>query len=142
MKDVNQEILFCPQCFASEEDGSMGGSVFPTYCTNCGTGWGDGAPKLKRYMVDSIRQQASWIGCRFYPGEEDRERHKERERLLSLVTNFPGRSVKPSKEEGYFEVMQKMDRNRTMSVFIKADSPEAAAKLARGSLPFYDTSPE
>ncbi len=74
MSDRTAIIDFCPMCFASTDDSSGGGEIVPNiYCMNCG-----GHPiKAPRWAVQSIREQASWVGKRYYPNEEDTERQRE-----------------------------------------------------------------
>lgn len=62
-------LWFCCACFATNEDGSWNHICDENYCYNCA----HGIPvQLKRYNVESIRQQASWVGKRYYPNSEDK----------------------------------------------------------------------
>lgn len=61
--------LFCCQCFASEASGSWDHVVVGSFCTNC-CGNGTTFP-LPKAAIESIRQQASWVGKRYYPHAED-----------------------------------------------------------------------
>jgi len=65
----NDMELFCVQCFASESSGSWVHVVVGSFCTNC-CGNGTTMP-LPKAAIESIRQQASWVGKRYYPHAED-----------------------------------------------------------------------
>jgi hypothetical protein len=53
-------LLFCPRCFASSRDGSWGGKAEKDFCCNCSTI--GSMVRLPLWAVESIRQQASWVG--------------------------------------------------------------------------------
>lgn len=74
MSDLEDVLDFCPGCFATNEDGSWGHTCDDHYCYNCGA---QGTVKLPRWAVRSIREQASWVGKRYYPHDEDREAAEE-----------------------------------------------------------------
>ena len=79
--DTLAPTLFCPGCFATENDSSGGGALVPEYCMNCG-----GSPiTVPRWAALSIRQQASWVGKRYYPNEEDEVRSAELKILRPLL---------------------------------------------------------
>lgn len=63
--------LFCCQCFASESSGSWDHVVVGSFCANC-CGNGTAFP-LPKAAIESIRNQASWVGKRYYPHKEDAE---------------------------------------------------------------------
>lgn len=66
---------FCVCCFAdSVWGGSWGGDVFQGGCMNCGAG--GSSITLSLMDIKQIRQQASWVGKRYYPHEEDFEKSK------------------------------------------------------------------
>jgi hypothetical protein len=96
---LSETLQFCPGCFADEESGSCNHVVVGDLCTNCGA---NGTVSLPRWAIESIRKNASWVGKRYYPSEEDFERAEERADLLELVTEFPGRSAeyRPAKGNG------------------------------------------
>lgn len=85
----NEVVPFCAQCFADDLGGDSGMSAEPGFCMNCG---GGDVIKTPRWAIDSIRRNASFVGKRSYPHQEDRERHNERLDLLALVKEFPGRT--------------------------------------------------
>lgn len=63
--------LFCCRCFASESSGSWDHVVVGSFCANCcGNGTAFPLPKM---AIESIRNQASWVGKRYYPHKEDAE---------------------------------------------------------------------
>lgn len=72
----NALLDFCPGCFATAEDSSGGGAPIPegNYCTNCGN---VGLLNIPRWAVESIRAQASFVGKRYYPIDEDRDQAAE-----------------------------------------------------------------
>lgn len=83
---------FCALCFADDESGSWGHVTTPGgLCMNCGTR--NSTVHIPVWAVRSIREQASWVGKRFYPHTEDRDAYEERKALLELVPSFPGRSA-------------------------------------------------
>lgn len=132
---ANLEVIqFCPACFATEDDGSWGCTVIGDYCTNCGAG---GSVSLPRWAVRSIRQQASWVGKRYYPCDEDFERYEELKALRALVKEFPGRTAERDREDpNRYWVKQKLAENKTISVSVIASSIEAAIEGSRYSLPY------
>ena len=125
-------VEFCVRCFASSESGSCGGSVVGDFCTNCCT---SGTVRLPEYMVKSIRDQASWVGKRFYPHEEDIENREERKRLLALVTVFHGRSAVKN-VDGTWRVTQLLPGGRRVETFVSALNAEHALRQA-SSLPYF-----
>lgn len=129
-------VHFCSQCYASSEDGSMGGTAYATHCTNCGAS----GPTLyvESYHVKALRAQASWVGRRFYPTDEDHANAAERERLLKLVRRFPGRSVRVLKDVGQYEVKQVTGKGQSTSMFVQAVSVNDALEKSRRYLPYFD----
>lgn len=86
---------------------------------------------LPAWAIESIRAQASWVGKRYYPADEDRERHEERKALLKLVGEFPGREAKPSQSEqmaGKYEVVQQMPGGRSVMTWVSANDAEEAMR--------------
>lgn len=84
------EISFCPQCFACERSGSCDHVVVGGHCTNCGN---TATVMLPAWAVDSVRKNASWVGKRFYPCQEDLDRAEELSDLYAIVEEFPGRTA-------------------------------------------------
>ena len=137
--DLKENILFCCCCFASGDDSSWGEPVMEGHCFNCGAGgstfW------LPRYAVKSIREQASWVGKRYYPNKEDIERSEERKRLLACVEEFAGRTVEPAEEldkdgnfvrqEGYWNVKQLSPDGLWSSTSVAAATEGEAWEKAR-----------
>lgn len=132
--DHKEPLDFCPVCFASSEGGSWGVGVIGDHCMNCGAG---GTVRIPRWAVDSIRAQASWVGRRYYPGPEDRERAAELKALRALPTSFPGRRAVKDKNEQYrWWVTQDLPGNKNVSSSFKATSAEDAMEASRYSLPY------
>jgi hypothetical protein len=88
--DRFRQLSFCPCCFATEETGSWDHVVTSGYCMNCGNG---SCVTLPPWAVDSIREQASWVGKRYYPHREDHERNRELRSLRKAIGRWPGRTV-------------------------------------------------
>jgi len=130
---------FCPGCFATNEDGSWGSTVLGDYCMNCGAG---GTVNIPRWAVKSIRRQASWVGKRYYPHEEDFEKHEEMKALRSLPKAFPGRTAEPcNNEHNRFWVKQQLTENKSVTVSVTASSVEEAIEASRYSLPYVPEYP-
>lgn len=127
---------FCPQCFADDDGGSWGVGTIGGHCLNCGAG---GAIQIPKWAVESIRQNASWVGRRYYPQDEDREIYDERKALLDLVKVFPGREVMQARkfEDGEWvdDVGRWTIRQNTpsgyMSTTVQAASREEAMEASR-----------
>lgn len=90
-----QMLTFCPRCFASSEDGSWGDVAIGDGCMNCGSG---GTVVIPRWAVDSIREQASWVGKRYYPHAEDKEQVRELRYLRSIAPRI-GFKVEAHRDE-------------------------------------------
>lgn len=133
-----EEILFCCCCFASEDNSSWGETLIDGHCFNCGAG--SSTKRLPHYFVESIREQASWVGKRYYPSKEDFENAEERKRLLTAIDIFPGRTVEPAMErdrdgnevrqENQWRVEQKTPRGCS-STSVTANTEAEAWERAR-----------
>lgn len=135
MQNHDSLILFCPMCFADEDGGSWGAGVDADMCHNCCAV--RSAIEIPRWAAESIRGQASWVGCRYYPNQEDRERFRETRALRALPVNFPGRTSKPVMDEvNSYWVTQRMPGGATISSVFKAVSEEDAIEASRLSLPY------
>lgn len=129
--------MFCVSCFAS------GGEVV-NYCLNCGAG--GGIVELVQWQVDEIRRNASWVGKRYYPAEEDLEAVVERRALLANVTTWWGRTAKPidlecssnpEADRDRWWVTQLHHNGRTTATTVSATSHDEAIEAARYSgLPY------
>ena len=135
----HQMIQFCPNCFATEHDGSWGSTVHGQWCSNCGA---TGTIPMPRWAVESIRSNASFVGKRYYPIDEDFEASRELKELRALQTSFPGRSAELKQshlgEGPYWSVSQKMGR-KTRYITVSADkakTPEEALEAAKCDLPY------
>jgi hypothetical protein len=143
-KKKPEDILaFCSRCFATSEGGSWGGGPDVvgdrSLCSNCGAN--NSHVKIPRWAIDSIREQASWVGKRYYAHDEDKERYEEIKALRALVTEYPGRSAEKVRldrpdDEGMWMVSQDLPDNRQTSVTVKAKSAEGALAKARLLLPY------
>jgi hypothetical protein len=134
--------LFCPQCFADEGSGSWDHHVIRHdaggHCTNCGNG---SCIQIPKWAIDSIRQQASWVGKRHYPHDEDRERYVERQALLSLVVTFPGRTAERLADDTdppSWNVSQVMPDGRRVMTIVRA--PDEDCALHWSGLTYYTES--
>lgn len=126
-------IAFCPMCFASDDGGSWGVGTIGDHCFNCGA---NGSIAVPRWATNAIRQSASWVGRRYYPGDEDREIDAERRALLATVKVFPGREVAPARQfvDGEWEPdpgRWEIGKGRQMMTSVQADSAEAAMEASR-----------
>lgn len=124
-------VAFCVQCFADEDSGSWSHAVIPEadFCANCcasGT-----LVRIPARAVGSIRQQASWVGKRYYPNDEDRQRYEERADLLETISVFPGRSARL--EEDRWVVTQLLPDGRHVSTFVRKQDAADAMEAMRAS---------
>jgi hypothetical protein len=137
MKSQDELVYFCAKCFASSDNGSWtnGEAVDEALCINCGAG--GCAVKIPRWAVKSIREQASWVGKRYYANDEDIQNYEELQALRNLVTKFPGRSAE--KQKDCWWVTQKLPGDKSVTVFVEfSEAPtigHAMAK-ARARLPY------
>lgn len=130
---MNDDIRdFCPRCFATDIDGSWSHTVQGGYCSNCGA---IPSVTLPEWAVQSIREQASWVGKRYYPNDEDVQRGKEIKELRSRMTEFPCRTVEPT-DSGHFRVVQRLNETTTYCIYVTADTQEEAWSKAKTLLPF------
>ncbi len=134
MTDRHRQLSFCPCCFATEENGSWDHTVANLsdgsgYCMNCGNG---SCVVLPAWAVDSIREQASWVGKRYYPNDEDRETTVELLALRDAIGRYPGRvaELKPASEDfglpERWHVTQAMPSGRTTTVMVAPIEGETA----------------
>ncbi len=125
-------MLFCVCCFASEKDASWGGEVFKGHCCNCGS---SGSPiELEEWQIKSIREQASWVGKRYYPHKEDIEINRELKYARETLPIPLNRIVEPCKFCEGFNVTQ-MTQDGNISTIIKASSAKEALEKSRSILP-------
>ena len=138
--DVNDSIVdFCPSCFATSESGSWNHVVVDHYCNNCGS---SSIIRVPLFAAVEIRRNASWVGKRYYPADEDRELARELALLRGKMTAYHGRSAQLHEGVGWIErifiVTQKLPGNRSVSVFIDAESESQAIEKTRTSLPYVE----
>ncbi|HMJ52953.1 MAG TPA: hypothetical protein VK540_12780 [Polyangiaceae bacterium] len=100
---------------------------------NCGNGSTVAVPA---WAVESIREQASWVGKRYYPNAEDHEACEERLALLALVKEFPGRSVEPTDESGRWVVKQLQPNGLYTMTSVDAATVDEAFGKAIAILPY------
>lgn len=135
-EESERPVWFCPRCLASEEDGSWGGSVDENFCSNCSAS-GSGI-RVPLWAVRSIREQASWVGKRFYPHTEDGDLARERAALRDAMQTFPGRAARPIEgSPGEWWVDQYTDTGSRHSVMVTAPDEQAALAYARTRLPWF-----
>lgn len=129
-------LLFCPCCFASSEGGSWtkGQAVFEGLCINCGAS--GPALTIPRWAVESIHRQASWVGKRYYPNDEDKETWDEVQALRATIKEFPGRSVRRTEDGKDWWVSQRLKKGQSISIVVKAKTWEDAFEKARLQLPY------
>lgn len=133
--EAERVILFCAKCFASSEDGSWGervdGDDKGSHCFNCGAG--NCAVRIPRWAVKSIREQASWVGKRYYPHEEDKEIHNEVQALRKLVKKFPGRTAERCEKGWWVSQEIPCDRSRSHMMFVSLAKAKTAAEAIERS---------
>jgi hypothetical protein len=135
MPTAHDPLRFCPFCFATDEDGSWHHTVAATHCSNCGVI--DSSVTLPRWAVESIRQQASWVGKRYYPNAEDQQLATERRALLAQVQQFPGRTARPTPSQVYgWVVAQALPDGVTEEIMVTAVDAAAALEAARYALTY------
>lgn len=146
MSERAEVLDFCPGCFATNEGGSWGHGCDEHYCYNCGFG---GTVKLPRWAVDSIREQASWVGKRYYPHEEDTQTREELTALRSLSPDNPTDTAEWNEDGRYYSVYRSDPKNRTRFgvMPIHAGSAEEAIRKAKPRLRYippeaYNEAPE
>ena len=136
-EQLKENILFCPCCFASNDDSSWGGDLTEAYCMNCCHGQGLSMP---RWAVVSIREQASWVGKRYYPHEEDYQAQEELQDLRAIPKTYPGRTAKLwGAAPRFWSVEQKKPDGSIISIMVspdKAKTKQAALKEAQTRLPY------
>ena len=129
--DRFRELQFCVCCFATDEGGSWGEGVVSGHCMNCGAG--GSTVRLPRWAVDSIREQASWVGKRYYPHEEDGVLGKEIRALRSAIGKYPGRTVTrvSRDDEDSWEIVQRVVSGSIMTVVSVKEGETEEQALAR-----------
>jgi hypothetical protein len=135
-KDPMAMLVFCPRCLGSSESSSWNSLIIDGLCGNCGNG---DTIHLARWAIDSIRSQASWVGKRYYPIDEDYEMAAELKNLRALVTDFPGRMAERANDPEnprLWWVTQRMKGGKSVSTTVDADSREEALALVRLDLPY------
>lgn len=126
----------CPGCFADSRGGSWGEGVSGQWCMNCGS---HGTVQMPVWAVDSFRANASWVGKRYYPHQEDISVSRELRYLRSLAPPAPDRMVTQGLYEGCNEggnenawtVRQKYPDGSTVTTTVKADSIGPAVLLGQ-----------
>lgn len=136
-----RELDFCPRCFATSESGSWNHVIVSGYCMNCGN---SSTVTLPLWAIESIREQASWVGKRHYPSKEDRQQCAELRALRLLVAEFPGRTAEPAGGDDPFRWWVKQsvaaaDGGGWISVMVDASSAAEALDAARAILPYVPT---
>lgn len=127
IEDQNELREFCARCFADDKGGSWGSGTSGTgFCTNCCS---RATIRIPAWAVASIREQASWVGKRYYSHAEDREAYEERKVLLALVPEFPGRSFE-QRDDGpdQWNVWQKLPGGGSVMTIVRAETGEAAMR--------------
>lgn len=129
----DKQALFCVCCFASDTGGSWGEVCLPYSCINCGAG--GSTIELKEWQVKEIRRNASWVGRRYYPNDDDLKIDNELKMLRSLQTEFHGRTATLN-DGGWWDVRQATSPNSYTSISVKADSQDEALLKTKDKLPY------
>lgn len=134
------KMLFCVKCFASSRDSSWGGELLKELCCNCGCA--GSAIELEEWQIQSIREQASWVGKRFYPHEEDADQAAElryaRARLPIPKDRYARLCID---ETSRYWVTQPNAKGGT-SVIVEASSGPEALEKSRTRLPLNQGEPD
>jgi len=130
--------VFCARCFASDRDSSWGDPAASDHCFNCGAG-GCTVP-IPRWAIKMIRENASWVGKRYYACPEDRELSAELRYLRSLAPPPPGRTVRRADYDGCNEndwvVKQEYPDGSSTTTTVRADCDEQARLAGQTALPY------
>lgn len=132
-------VWFCPLCYASEDGGSGGYPAAETHCLNCGAS--RSAIHIPRWAIKCIREQAAFVGTRYYPSDETREEAAELRTLRAMAPSNPGRTARklaahPGDPPNQWEVRQHQGGDRCTSIFVTATSAGEALAKAKTSLPY------
>lgn len=112
----------------------LAGQPDASLCSNCGAG--NSAIDIPEAAIQAIRKNASWVGKRYYPANEDWELQKEIQLLrLKMPEPVPGRSAKQI-ESGWWRVSQMQEDEVEISVSVEAESSEDALLKAKPFLPY------
>lgn len=142
---TEENAYFCVFCFgasSNELGASWGGDVGNNYCMNCGAN----GPNLllPEWTIKSIRKQASWVGKRYYPNEEDTQTAEELKLLRALVPHDSGRIAEYVEADpeipdhkGYWSVKQDMGGGKATWITVDAESEEEALAMAKIRLPYH-----
>lgn len=131
--DLHSELQFCISCLCPDHNND---SYSCLNCGSCGS-----LIKLRRWQIDEICRNASWVGKRRYPTDEDIELAAEIKELRQLAAHFlgnqlPGRKAIPP-SEGMDSWMVSQDHNNKLRcVFVNATDENDALKKAVPLLPF------
>jgi len=126
-------VHFCVRCLGSSDNSSWGAAVGPSYCMNCGAG---GTIDIPRWAVESIREQASWVGKRYYPHKEDLETREEIRLLRALAPDDPRRTVKQDENNPRRFYAEQPTKTGSTGTTVVADSLEEAREKAKVALPY------
>lgn len=137
---MDELTAFCPQCFATSEDGSWGQTseyidYKNNYCSNCGL---NGAIiQISKWAASEIRKSASWVGKRYYPDQEDKDIKRELFLLRSMTKDFPGRKVEGPDMDNFYTIIQEQSSGRKLFISGKFQSKDEAFEWAKTRLPYY-----
>ena len=128
---------FCARCFADSHGGSWGEGTGSGGCYNCGAS--GCTVMIPVWAVESIREQASWVGKRYYPSQEDKELSRELRYLRSIAPAPAGRTVERVEYDGAnpndWRVTQALPDGSTISTTVRADHAGGALQAAEMILP-------
>lgn len=122
---------FCSNCFADDEGGSWGCGTDRSHCYNCGMGLPVSIPVE---AVRNIRKQASWVGKRYYPHEEDIRELKELAYFRTRAGDPKNRTAEY--RHGAWFVSQPSGEGKILSIVTQASSAEDALNKVRHLMPY------
>lgn len=136
--DAHLQVLdFCPGCFADSRGGSWGPGVEGPWCGNCGS---HGTVQMPIWAVDAIRKNASWVGKRYYPHQEDKELSRELRYLRSCMPAPIGRTVTRADYDGCnpndWRVVQKYPDGSEVSTTVRAENAGPALRIGERVLAY------
>jgi hypothetical protein len=144
-----EDTLFCVLCFANDDDdGSWSGGLCSSHCFNCGAG--GSVIQISKFASTEIRKNASWVGRRYYPNQEDKDNYAELTFLRSKMTEFPGRSAEEYTDsrtgELFWRILQELPGGpsglTTSMLFprIEGETPAEGIEKAKTALPYVPSS--
>lgn len=129
-----KDVAFCVRCFASEDSGSWCATGSQTWCANCSAG--GTLILIPEYAIKSIREQASWVGRRYYPSEEDLHRQAELKRMREALPIPHNRTASYVAESDRWVVSQPLLTGQVRQVMVVSADEDDALQKTKAQLPW------